>query len=569
MKPGVAPKRAWAPQDLRGVADAVVAAPGRWRSVPAVHDAGLTAPVSRPGWTVIIVFVIACAVVADRLVIGVSTGGRGTLSLLTFVAPAVAMAAVVRNGAALTLGFLRSPVFVFAVAPYLVLTFVLPVLGIMFHGYPERTLIAVNAATTAFSFLVLGATLAPTELRPWRPWIALAIVLQLLYALGQVVYLARGPGWELFGPFHDWDLSLQAFYGSFVQARGTGLYFNPNELGLWAGVAAILAWTILAPRLRIIGVTLAVLTLLVSQSRGASVALVAAVAVGAVLGVVRGRASASGATRAALSVCLAVAVAVTVVVAIEPTQGLVDRFGALLAVWAQGPQADANLAGRLDYWASVLDLNVLYPWGTWGPPELLLGSAVDSSWFQVFAQGSMMYVAALVLLLVAPFGVRSTKFGDALVMLAVLIAVAGLTQTPFSYPAAFLYWGLLGASLQSSITDRVTRAADLAARGPARRPINDAYDRSGKRPARVGRPIDPSPILGLNDPSRAPGSGIRDPGAVGDAGERARAEGLDVAGDRQGVDVGEAQDRPGHGRGRGVIGEDDVLSSGEVDHGVQ
>lgn len=482
MKPGFAPKTASARHDLRGAAGAVVSAPGRWQSVPAVHDAGHAAPVTRPGWTVIIVFVIACAVVADRAVIGVSTGGRGALGLLTFVAPAVAMAVIARYGTARTLGFVRSPVFVLAVAPYLVLTFVLPVLGIMFHGYPERTLIAVNEATTAFSFLVLGAAVATTGLLQWRPWIALAIVLQLLYALGQVVYLARGPGWELFGPFHDWDLSLQVFYGTLVQARSTGLYFNPNELGLWAGVAAILAWIILGPRLRIVGVTLAVLTLLVSQSRGASVALVAAVAVGAVLSVVRGRASASGMARAALSVGLAAAVAVTVVVVFEPARGLVDRFGALLAVWAQGPRADANLAGRLDYWASVLDLNVLFPWGTWGPPELLLGSAVDSSWFRVFAQGSMLYVAAFVLLLVAPFGVRSTKFGDALVLLAVLMAVAGLTQTPLGYPAAFLYWGLLGASLQSSRPATRMRSPVPSPSSPRTRPDPRKRDRVAETP---------------------------------------------------------------------------------------
>ena len=74
-------------------------------------DADDAAPVTRPGWTVIIAFMIACAVVADRAVIGVSTGGRGVLGLLTFVAPAVAMAAVVRYGAALTLGFLTAEQF--------------------------------------------------------------------------------------------------------------------------------------------------------------------------------------------------------------------------------------------------------------------------------------------------------------------------------------------------------------------------------------------------------------------------------------------------------------------------
>lgn len=470
--------------------------------MPSARDAGDAAPSAKLGLTAIILFVIACAVVADRAVIGVSTGGRGVLGLLTFGAPVVALVAIARYGTARTLGFLRSPVFVLAVAPYLVLTLLLPVLGVMFNAYPERTLIELTEATTAFSFVVLGAALSRTELRRWRPWLLLALVLQLLYALGQMTYVGRGPGWELFGPFHDWDLSLQTLYGSFVQARGTGLYFNPNELGFWAGIAAILAWAILTPRLRLVGVTLAVLTLLVSQSRGASVALLAAAAVGVVLAVVRGRTTTSGAARGALSVSLAAAVAVAIVVALEPSRGLVDRFGALFAVWAQGPRADANLAGRLDYWSSVIDLNVLYPWGTWGSPELLLGSAVDSSWFRVFAQGSMLYVGALVLLLAASFAVRNSRFGDALVLMAVLITVAGLTQTPFGYPGVFLFWVLLGAGLQSSIAERVADAPGLAVHGGARPSgrAGGAADGNTRGPHGVVRPIAAAPAPAPSDP---------------------------------------------------------------------
>jgi hypothetical protein len=229
------------------------------------------------------------------------------------------------------------------------------------------------------------------------------------------------------------------------------------------------------------------LTLLVSQSRGAFVALVAAAAVGAVLGALRGRAGVSGVARSASSIGLAIATAVVVVIVIEPSQGLVTRFGALLAVAVQGPQADANLAGRIDFWSSVLNLNVLYPWGTWGSPATLLGTAIDSSWFSVFGQGSVFFVAALVLLLIAPFGLRSTRFGGALMVLAVLLAVAGLTQVPFSYSVALLYWALLGAALQSSVTDHAARARDLAARGRVWRPINSRRA-SGFRTTEPGAP---------------------------------------------------------------------------------
>lgn len=422
------------------------------------------------GHTAIIVFVIACAVVGDRAVVGVATGGRGALPLLTLMAPAAALFAVARCGMARTLAFVRSPIFLVGVVPYLGLTLILPFLGVMFNRYPERTLISGTEATTAFSFLVLGAAASTASLRQWRPWLVLAIVIQLVYAAGQMAYLDRGPAWELFGPFHAWDLSFQDIYGAFVQARGTGLYFNPNELGLWAGAAALLAWSIVTSRWRLPVITLAVLTLLLSQSRGASVALLAALAVGIAMAFIRGRVSAPEAARTAISVGLAAIVAVAVVVAVQPSQGLVDRFGALAAVWAQGPRADANLAGRLEYWASVIDLNAIYPWGTWGPPEMLLGSAVDSTWFRVLAQGSVPYVGALVLLLVSPFTIRGSKLGDVLIMLTVLIAVAGLTQTPLNYPIALLFWVLLGGALQGSVSERVAGLADVRTSGPWRRP---------------------------------------------------------------------------------------------------
>ena len=399
-------------------------------------------------------FIVGFAMIGDRAVIGLSTGGRGVLGVVTFAAPAAAVIAIARFGVARTLAFVRHPAFLVGAAPFLTLMFVLPILGDMFNGYPDRTLIAITAATTATSFLVLGAAVSAAPLHRWSPWIAGAILVQLAYAGGQAIYLNRGPGWELFTPFHAWDLSFQALYGAFVQARSTGLFFNPNELGLWAGTGAILGWTLLSRRLRLAGVGLAVVTLLLSQSRGASVALVAAVLVGVALATLRGRTTVAGAARGAIALLVAASLAVVAVVVFEPSQGLIDRFSALAAVWTQGPQADANLAGRLDYWSAVIDLNAVYPWGTWGPPELLLGSAVDSTWFSVFAQGSMPYVGALLLLLATSFATLGTRFGDTLVPLTVLIAVAGLTQTPLSYPVIYLWWALLGAAIQSLVTDR-------------------------------------------------------------------------------------------------------------------
>jgi hypothetical protein len=415
-------------------------------------DLAASRPASRS--TILIPFVLVCAVIADRAQLSVSTGGRGALPLLVLVVPLVAILAIATYGRQRSLGFLGHPIFLVGVLPYVALTLILPMLGIIFYGYPERTLLNISGATSALSFLVVGAALSARGAGSWTRWLVLAIVIQFAYALGQAIYQGRGPGWELFTPFHAWDLSLQGLNGVLVQARSSGLYFNPNELGLWAGMALVLAWAILPGRLRYIAITVALLTLLLSQSRGITVALASALFAGVVLTIAEGRISLSSAMKTVGVVSVVVLVAAAVALIIGIPDAAIQRFASLVAVVTQGPQADANLAGRLDYWSAVTTLNATYPWGTLGPPELLLGTAVDSSWFETFAQGSVPYAATLGLLLLSAMSITEFRYRQALRVMTVLIAVAGITQTPFGYPPIALFWVFLGAGLQSSVTAR-------------------------------------------------------------------------------------------------------------------
>lgn len=452
------------------------------------------------GGNLIVLFVLFCAVFAERAVIGVSTGGAGILGLVNLLAPLAAAIVVLRYGASQTLGFMASGRFVFAVLPYLLLDATLPVMGIIYNHYTERTLWSITDATTAFSFLVLGACLASrlgdaAESRNtaesgdvagtawqndagfWR-WLFVAMVLQLVYALGQTAYVDGLPGGQIFAPFHDWDLSLQSLYGALVQARGSGLYFNPNELGLWAGMVAILAWTVFPPKMRTAGVIVAIFTLFLSQSRGASVALVSAALVATLLAIVTGRVAVGGTIRSVLTFGLAIALAVGVALVIEPTGAVFGRFAALINVATQGPQADANLAGRIDYWSAVVALNAVYPFGTWGSPEVILGTAIDSSWFRAFAQGSVPYLATLGLVMVAGLTIGEFRYSQPLRLVTVMIAVAGLTQTSMSYPAIALFWMLLGYGLKVSVAERpVTEASPEVAHSTG--PSIGAAERAG------------------------------------------------------------------------------------------
>jgi hypothetical protein len=415
-------------------------------------------------------FVLLCAVFAERAQLSVPTGGRGLLPVITLVAPVIAVATIARFGQAQTLRFLSRPGFVLGVAPYLVLSALLPVLGVMFNGYSPRTLLSVTDASTALSFLVIGAALSSVRSSSWSRWLLLAIAIQLVYAAGQAVYLLRAPGWELFAPFHQWDVSQQDPL-TFVQARSSGLYFNPNILGLWAALAVTLSATLVTPKLRIPAVALGILTLVLSQSRGATAALLAVVVVAGLMAVVQRRLFSATVGWTIVGLILATIAAVAFAVVIVPEAVLEQRFGALLAVWSEGPTADANLAGRLDLWAAAVRINAAYPWGTWGSPEFLLRNSVDSAWFRVFAQGSVLYLASLFLLLATAFAMGRGRHGVALRLVVVLIAVAGLTQTPFGYPVIVVFWVLLGAELQAPFAAiatsdrlRIAESGSIAAR---------------------------------------------------------------------------------------------------------
>ena len=170
----------------------------------------------------------------------------------------------------------------------------------------------------------------------------------------------------------------------------------------------------------------------------------------------RGRLSPAGALKAVASLVAAGVLAIGLALVIAPKGALIQRFSALIAVAVEGPRADANLAGRLDYWSAVTALNRIYPFGTLGPPELLLGSAVDSTWFRAFSQGSVLYVASLGLMLAVSLVVGDRRYRLALKLVTVMVAVAGLTMDPFGYPVIYLYWLLLGAALQSEVTVRLS-----------------------------------------------------------------------------------------------------------------
>ncbi len=260
--------------------------------------------------------------------------------------------------------------------PYLGLSILFPLLGVVTHQYPVRTLAAIQVPVYAISSLVLGAELVRTDPRGmagWRWALFIAVLVQGIYAVLQQLVIGNllPPAWDW---VLNWDISTQRAYGdTVIVGRSAGFYINPNILGAAAGIALLMGICAVRPRLSyaIVGATFA--ALLLSQSRGASVALIVALGFLLVLAVRRHNAPRlEQLVPYAGVVVVVVAGWLALVVSGAPAGTLIGRFGSGISL------QDPNVVGRIEFWEAGMRLLGSHPFGTFGPPEFLLGTAVEA-----------------------------------------------------------------------------------------------------------------------------------------------------------------------------------------------
>jgi hypothetical protein len=342
--------------------------------------------------------------------------------------------------------------------PYLLMSGLLPLIGVALAEFPERVAFGTVDVVVAVSAIMIGGTAAVVSAGrelPWTRWLIGASLIQFGYALAQALILAGVVSGEPWTALRAWDLGSQSRLGEIVLGRSTGLFVNPNVLGYSAAVLVVLGAFLPAGLGRFIVVGTSAGSLLLSESRGATFALIATMIVLALRRAVAGR----GGGRAMPRLVVAGLAAVAVVVAVQQL-GLVeasvfDRLAEGLAA-ITGRGTDEGLSGRVDLWATSLLLLDTRPFGTLGPPEMLLGTAIDSGWIRALVQGSVPYLTALALMLGAGFVARaSSSDGLRLQSLSLLIALAAVSQLPLAYPPSLLYWLVVGAVLARMRMDHV------------------------------------------------------------------------------------------------------------------
>jgi hypothetical protein len=209
---------------------------------------------------------------------------------------------------------------------------------------------------------------------------------------------------------------------------------------------------------RVTGVMAAIFTLVLSQSRGSLISLLATFAVWlAYVALSRDPRLKKARDITYLSaICfvltvgwLGAALSQSDGVAVSDKFSVVDRFERGLDVLTEGAQADSNASARVAAWHLAMAFYTEHPLGTWISPRVKFHLYIDNEYVKTLLQGSVPYVFALLMIIICSTWriMRPGAVARLTAIIAVTAAVNGMSAYPFSYSAMGLFWIFLGYDL--------------------------------------------------------------------------------------------------------------------------
>jgi hypothetical protein len=384
-------------------------------------------------------WVAAFSLLGDKMVLSTGLGGGvGLLRLGPLLTVTLAMAMLLVDDdirqAASDLVRWGSPAVLFVAVGA-----TLPFIGVLVD-YPFRTITAALVPLATGSFLLFGVLVARAGVNCDRTRYLIMVWVTSIAALaGLLLFLNnRGITLPLAAALNQWGIATAEAYGTtWLIGRTGGLYTSPNILGTLGGLALVYAaFGKVTYRQRVTLVVPAFAILFVTQSRGVMLATLIAIAVGWLARERRTQRmpSQNVLTWALIGVIVGGALAGAATVFPQYVEALTERIVSAARIVTEGVEADRNFAGRVAFWAAAWQLLQQRVLGTFGPPELTLGSAVDNDYLRFALQGGMLYVGSWILYLgwLMKTGLRNgtDRFIGAG---AVFLAFSALTQTPSTY----------------------------------------------------------------------------------------------------------------------------------------
>jgi len=346
----------------------------------------------------------------------------------------------------------RVSVALWLMAPFVLLFFVLPVVGVSAGHWPISYVIPsfrlLEWAGFGFASFLLCECFGREKVSRWViRTLTIAAILNSGYGLIQLGYS--------FGLLGSQWISLDTWYGLnnsvtwFFYPRATGLLVNPNSYGMVGTVFFIVSYSLLhvsrPPVSKWTGSMLGIFgtfIIVTSASRSALVGAGVAFLLLSILGIAR----AGKHSLRALAV-LMLMTAGTVVLVAEPEllpDAVTERYITFVRILDSGVTADNNAVARTDMWREVWGIYTQqYPLGTGVAPTYVTGIPIDSYYFTTLLQGTLFFTFTFALFIFSIFllgmknhaGIPSQQFqGSVLVGLAAFVAAGSLTLSPLLEP---------------------------------------------------------------------------------------------------------------------------------------
>jgi hypothetical protein len=396
---------------------------------------------------------------SDRLYFVASTGGRGVVGYMGFVQPFLLALYLFSASPKRSVGTLPS-FFALGLGAYLSLSLVLPILGVILEGYPARSLFSLVSTVSAIGYFLLGYLFSrerEAERKLIRNFITSAVVLEATYG---ILLYAESTGvihFPFLRPLLEWETLSQLTYSADyrLSGRAVGTYVNPNVFGFLSAIS--FWWVALMCRsgYRVVFGILTLAALIMSDSRGAIVALLVSVVAYIVYA---GSWKTKGGRMAQLRISLIVTLAVGLPVAyvLLGTLRVDDVFSPRIVkgsrVLAEGAAVDENLDARIDTWGRAIDFCASRPFGTLGSPELLFGGYIDNEILRAWMQGGALFALSYIYLLLGGSRFVSARRPEArfVGLTSVVILVDSITAMPLASHAGAIFWLFSGYCQQVS-----------------------------------------------------------------------------------------------------------------------
>jgi hypothetical protein len=322
-------------------------------------------------------------------------------------------------------------------------------IGIVAYNRPTLAIQFLSISISIFLFFNIGY-FAPKNL---LAKLILAInILTALFAASQFSLFTiqySGP-FSIFETISEIIIQSQIDYGvEILYGRSSGIFINPNILGLFAGLTFWLTVYLKEEYSKItyyFCLLLSLICLILSISRGSIIGFLTSSFLFGILSIKEEGKSSISKFSSVVMFFIAI-YSLFQALSDNITESQTQRFAELFYVFGGDFDKSDNAIGRIDAWSGIINLMQDMPMGTLVPPQILINHSPDNQFIYYLAQGGPILFAAVIFFyasLVFLAGHRRNKKTKIYLAIIIFSATNSISMPAMNSSVFMLFWVFMG-----------------------------------------------------------------------------------------------------------------------------